>query len=200
MKKNNNKGKSVDKEEPFKALKPLKREWAKKRVIRSHTKEVIDERTGELISTENNQTSYVEKEPDYIKMYIDDIVCLSHLPTGMSKILLELIGQMGYNNLIPAYKPMKQLTCRRLGISMSYLNRCIQEFYEQGLFIRVARGVYLANPELFARGRWEDIKQLQLAITYANDEKGNKIRTLKSNLTEQVQLTLGLFDEPTKLS
>ena len=124
-------------------------------------------------------------------MYISDVARLKNVPNGMSPILLELISQMGYNNIIPAYKPIKLITCNRLGISLDYLNKAITEFYKKGLFIRVARGVYMADPELFARGKWEDIKQLRLVVDYDIDKKGNTIKKLKSNLSEEVQLRLG---------
>ena len=100
---------------------------------------------------------------------------------------MELIKSMGYNNVIPAYKPIKEMICRNLGIKMDYLNKSIDAFYKAGLLIRLHRGIYMADPELFARGKWEDIKNLRLVIEYKKD--GTK--QLKSNLPQEVQLKLG---------
>jgi hypothetical protein len=99
---------------------------------------------------------------------------------------------MGYNNIIVSYKPVKEMTCRKLGISINYLNKAIDTFYKKGLFIRVARGVYMADPELFARGKWEDIRELRLVIDYVTDDNGRTTKKLKSDLSESVQLRLGL--------
>lgn len=159
----------------------------KKKVIRSNSKEVIDHQTGEIHETVINSTFFVEKEPEYIKMYVSDIARLKNLPTGMQPILMELIKSMGYNNVIPAYKPIKEMICRNLGIKMDYLNKSIDAFYKAGLLIRLHRGIYMADPELFARGKWEDIRNLRLVVEYKKD--GTK--QLKSNLSQEVQLKLG---------
>lgn len=164
----------------------------KNKVSKTTLIESVDTETGEVINTLKSQTYAVEKEPRYIKMYVDDVARLNDIPLGMSPILLELISQMGYNNVIPALKPIKAITCAKLGISLDYLNKAIQTFYEKGLFIRVARGIYMADPELFARGKWEDIKNLRLIIEYnAEGSKGHP-RKLSSNLPEEIQLQLNL--------
>jgi hypothetical protein len=164
------------------------------KVSTSTVVEIVDHETGEITNTSVTKTFGMEKEPPYIKMYIEDVAKLRDVPHGMSPILLELISQMGYNNIIPAYKPIKLITCRKLNISLDYLNKAIQEFYNKGLFIRVARGVYMADPELFARGKWEDIKTLRLMIDYNTEATKNSQggRKLKSNLPEEVQFKLGL--------
>lgn len=164
----------------------------KSKVTKTQITDVVNTDTGEVVQLIKSQTYGVEKEPPYIKMYIEDIAKLSDIPSGMSPILIELISQMGYNNIIAAYKPLKLITCRKLGISIDYLNKAIQEFYEKGLFIRVARGVYMADPELFARGKWEDIKELRLVVQYNTEVKGKgPAKQLKSNLPQEVQLKLG---------
>jgi len=162
-----------------------------KKFTQTKITETLDKKTGELVQISNTKTFNFEREPEYIKMYISDVARLKEVPAKMSPILLELVSQMGYNNLIPAYKPIKLMTCRKLGISIDYLNKAIQEFYNKGLFIRVARGVYVADPDLFARGKWEDIKELRLVIEYKNKSDGSGVKKLKSNLSEEVQLRLG---------
>lgn len=158
-----------------------------KKIIRANSTEIINHETGEIHETISNTTFFVEKEPEYIKMYVNDIARLKNLPTGMQPILMELIKSMGYNNVIPAYKPIKDMICKNLGIKMDYLNKSIDAFYKAGLLIRLHRGIYMADPELFARGKWEDIKNLRLIIEYKKD--GSK--QLKSNLPQEVQLKLG---------
>ncbi len=157
------------------------------KVSQSKIKETIDVETGELKSHVSTQVFGLEKEPPYIKMYIEDIARLKELPHGMNRILLEMIKSMGYNNIIAAYKPIKTIMCNNLGIKMDYLNKAISTFHKKGLLIRLDRGIYMADPELFARGKWEDIKNLRLVIEYSKD--GTK--KLKSNLPKEVQLKLG---------
>ena len=164
----------------------------KKKVTQTLVTETVDHTTGEVTSTSSTKAFHFDREPEYIKMYVSDVARLNDVPAGMNEILMALISQMGYNNIIPALKPIKQAICNNLGISMNYLNKAIQTFYEKGLFIRVARGIYMADPELFARGKWEDIKQLRLVVEYKDDGKGKARKQLKSDLPDQVQLKLGI--------
>src|SRR5690554_6658935 len=160
-----------------------------KKVSQSKVTEIIDTETGEVKQTVSTKTFGLDREPPYIKMYIDDIARLKELPQGMNKILMELIKSMGYNNVIPAYKPIKMMICESLDIKMDYLNKAISTFHKKGLLIRLHRGIYIADPELFARGKWEDIQNLRLVIEYSHD--GTK--KVKGNLPDEVQLKLGKF-------
>lgn len=160
----------------------------KKKLSQSTITNTVDLDTGEIKESVTTKSFQVEREPAYIKMYIEDVARLKQLPPGMQPILMELIKGMGYNNIIAAYKPIKMMICSNLGIKMDYLNKAINTFYKKGLLIRLHRGIYIADPELFARGKWEDIKNLRLVIEYNQD--GTK--SLKSNLSEEVQLKLGI--------
>jgi hypothetical protein len=159
-----------------------------KKISSSETKETVDYHTGEIISSVKTKTFSIDKEPEYIKLYIRDIGRLNNLSPGKDRVLYEVVRSMGYNNVVVAYKPIKKMMCANLDISMNYLNKCIDDFYKKGILLRIDRGVYLADPLLFGKGKWTDIKNLRLVIEY--DEKGK--RTLKSNLPEEIQLRLGL--------
>lgn len=159
----------------------------KKKITQQTTTIHLNEETGQVISSDSTKTYMVDKEPDYIKMYISDIARLKEIPAGMDKILFSLLKGMGYNNIVPVYMPIKQMIANDLGVSINYINKAIDKFYKAGLLIRHARGLYIADPQLFARGKWEDIKDLRLVIDYKSD--GTK--KLQSNLPEKVQLQLG---------
>ena len=159
-----------------------------KKISKESLVQTLNIETGEIVEQINTKTYSVEREPNYIKMYIDDITRLNDLPKGLSTILLELVRTMGYNNIIPAYKPIKMMVCKRLDISLNYLDKSIQKLHKKGILIRIHRGIYMADPDLFARGKWEDIKSLRLIVDY--DKDGSK--KLKSDLSEQMQLRLNL--------
>mgnify|MGYP001180218860 CR=1 FL=1 len=159
----------------------------KKKVSKTSQTISINHETGEIIESAETKTYVVDREPAYIKVYLDDIIRLNDLPKGMARILMEMVKTMGYNNVFVAYMPVKKHICEKLGIKIDYLNKCINTFHKKGLLIRKDRGVYIADPNLFAKGKWEEIKDLRLVIDYKKD--GTK--ELKSNLPEQVQLKLG---------
>lgn len=159
-----------------------------KNVVYEQITESVDVQTGETFQLSSTKKYKVETEPEYIKMYIRDIARLRDVPKGMDRILLTLVRNMGYNNLIPAYMPIKKMIAHDLGISVSYLNNAIDIFHKKGILIRIARGMYIADPELFAKGKWEDIKKLRLVIEY--NQNGTK--KLQSNIPEEIQLKLGI--------
>jgi hypothetical protein len=158
-----------------------------KKITKATTVKTVDIATGEITEISNEETYVVEREPEYIKMYISDIARLKDIPKGMDSILMSFVKHMGYNNVIPVYMPIKKMIANDLGCSVSYINKAIDVFYKRGVFIRAARGMYVADPKLFARGSWSDIKDLRLVIDY----EPNGTKKLASNLSEQMQLKLG---------
>jgi len=162
-------------------------DWGRKKITHSQTKQIINA-DGEILETEIIRNFQVDKEPEYIKLYIQDIARIKDLPKGMDAILITFLKNMSYNNIVPVYMPIKKLIAREFGVSISYINKAIDRFYKCGIFIRADRGLYIADPNLFGKGKWTDIKELRLIIEYNK----NGTRQLKSNLPEQMQLKLGL--------
>ena len=178
-------------------LPPIKKESSKyKDITQQKVDTIIDEETGEIISTTSSTTFRVEKEPDFIKLYLDDVLRLNDLPKGMSPILFRICKIMSYNNIVVLINPIKQMISNDLNISISYVNKCIDIFHKKGILIRIRdektqkqhRGVYLVDPELFGKGQWKDIKSLRLVVDY----KPNGTKEIKSNMSDQLQLKLGL--------
>jgi hypothetical protein len=164
---------------------------AKKKVVWEENKVTIDESTGEILKTENTKVSFADREPDFVKFYVSDINRMKGLPPSTDKVLLEIIGQMGYSNIFAAYAPMKRVLCRNLNISIETLNKSIDQLYKKGILIRIERGVYLVDPNLFARGKWEDIKKLRLVIEY---DTSTGERKLTSDAPKQLK-QLSLFQD-----
>jgi hypothetical protein len=156
----------------------------KKKIYHSEVTRNVDFKTGEITQEEITTKSFAEGEPDFVKLYIKDIIRLKDLPPAADKVLLEIIGQMGYKNVFPAYAPIKRIMCQTLNMTMNTLNKSITQLHSKGILIRVEKGVYLVDPDLFARGRWEDIKSLRLVIEY--DTKSG-IKKLKSDAPQQLK-------------
>lgn len=143
----------------------------KKTIRFKEVTEIIDGGTGEITSLEKRSVFQIDKEPDYVKLYLKDIVRLKGLPPATSNVLNALLQSMGYNNIIPAYSPIKKIICRDLNISIDTLNKAIDNLYKKDILIRLDRGIYMADPELFGRGAWGDIKEIRMMITYGSDGK-----------------------------
>lgn len=156
-----------------------------KKIYQSETNTIIDHETGEIKTVEHNQKSYVEREPDYVKLYLQDIARLKDLSPSASSLMTLIIKSMGYNNLFFAFKPLKDMFCEELKMPINTLNKQIERLKVSGILLPLPnkRGCYLVDPNLFARGSWNNIKQLRLVIDYNID--GTK--TLSSNAPNQLK-------------
>lgn len=157
----------------------------KKNIHFNQVTENVNHETGEIISTERKTVVQVDREPEYVKLYVKDIVRLNGLPNSTASILNALLRSMGYNNIIPAYAPVKKIICRDLGIKINTLNKAIDSLYKKNILIRLDRGIYMADPEIFGRGTWGEIKEIRMMISY--NEAGQKV--IKSEIKkEQLKL------------
>lgn len=158
----------------------------KKKIIRQQTETIVNIETGEISKTTDLQESYVEQEPAFVKMYVQDIVRLNDLPNAAGTILNVLIQNMSYGNIVVLIKPIKTRIVEATGFSESTIKKSISDLNKAGILIRKERAVYLVDPTLFGRGAWKDIKKLRMIIDYNHD--GTK--SINSNMVEQLKLNV----------
>lgn len=123
----------------------------------------------------------MNQEDRYIKTYYEGISKMRKLPVGMGTILLTMLTHMSKNNIITSYKPFKRVVCEELGITMSYLEKSITEFYHSRIFFRLDRGVYIVNPHFFSKENWTDTKKLRKTFL----EMENITKTLKLEIPKE---------------
>ena len=63
-------------------------------------------------------------------------------------------------------KYIKDLICAECGVKTKRVEQAIKQFVEVGLLKRKARGVYLVNPYIISRGKWEDVKKLRATFDF----------------------------------
>lgn len=156
----------------------------RKNLVQTTVSSTVDLSTGEVVKNHESKTSSKEVEPNFVKLYLDDIGRLHGLPPYVSKLLHALAKSMGYKNVVPMYKPIKEMICADIGIAMESLNKAVVILTKEGILIPVGngRGLYMMDPHLFGRGRWEDIKSLRLSIDYSSDGKRQIIGTVEKQL------------------
>ena len=140
----------------------------KKRISQevTHTKTDLN---GEVIEEVKNQVAYVEREPDYVKLYISDILRLQDIPKSGNDILLAIIKRMTYNNDIALFAPVKREIASDLGIKEITVSKAIELFTNKSILLRKDRGLYLINPFFFGRGKWDDIRKVRLQVIYSEE-------------------------------
>lgn len=136
------------------------------------TKEkVINDISGEVKENTLQQSIQVTQEPQFVKLYIADLMLVNDLPTKSSGVLWELMKNTTYENKIVLNSSIKKDICKRLNIKMPTLNNTLSSFVKKEILFRIDTGLYSPNPYLFARGKWEDINKLRMIVDYSNGNK-----------------------------
>ncbi len=146
-----------------------------KKINQIKKKEIINYETGELLIEEKDTSYSFEREPDYIKIYLQDIIKLNNLPKSLNNILNSILKRTDYDNEIILIADKKKKILKELNIKAITLDVAITSLTKKKILIRRGRGVYILNPHYFGRGKWKDIQALRMTITYDK----NKGRTIE---------------------
>ncbi len=148
-----------------------------KRVTKVSTKIITDSESGEVLETEQSTTSILPREPDFVKLYVKDIGRMFDLTKSDDKVLFCITKHMTFSNLVFLVMPVKKMIMAELNMPLNTLNDSIRNLSNSGIMQRQAHGVYLINPNLFAKGKWEDIVKIRMAIEYS--ATGKKITSIE---------------------
>lgn len=124
-------------------------------------------------------------EPTFIKVYMQDIDRLNKYLYRTGAVLFQMLKMMDYNNRIVIASGVKIEICEKLGIlkldgkpAPNVFDQHTKKLVDDGFLFRVKTGIYIANPTLFAKGKWLDVKKLSEQVS--TDVKGKE--KLDSNI------------------
>ncbi|PFB94061.1 hypothetical protein CN296_24205 [Bacillus cereus] len=147
-----------------------------KKVSKVIKSKVVDITTGEIQEEEEIIDAYVDKEPDYVKIYLKDIVALNDLPKGLDRVINVLLKTMAYNNMIILNSFIKKQMAEELGYkTVQVLNNNINKLVNAEILFRQGTGTYQVNARYFGRGHWHDIQEIRLQQVYS--AKGRDFKT-----------------------
>jgi hypothetical protein len=153
---------------------------------------MIDFSTGETVSKRTATKRYINKEPDFVKLYLDDVMKLNDIPAKKTDVLYLLLKKMNYDNEITVVASHKREIADKLNCAIISIDKTLKVLVDKGILIRKDRGVFFANPNIFGKGNWKDIEQLRLLLTY--DKKGKNIESSISNTLSITSGTRSLFE------
>ena len=83
---------------------------------------------------------------------------------------------MSYNSDIVINAGLKRIIAKEIGIKEQSISNAITGFIKKDIMTRVETGIYMLNPELFAKGSWTDVRKLrnkyvELRITYKDGKR-----------------------------
>ena len=141
-------------------------EKMEKKRLTFESRETIISHDGEIIENRINSTVIVDKEPDFVKLYLADIMTLSNIPKSGNVILMALIQRINYQNEIVIVKSIREEICFDLKIADVTFRKAMDQFINKGILSKKNTNVYIANPYLFAKGSWQNIKNIRLTVEY----------------------------------
>jgi hypothetical protein len=148
-----------------------------KKVIKESTTTTIDSRTGEILESTDRTEYKIPKEPDFIKLYIDDLSYLLKLPNN--DVLMCLLMRMNYLGEVTLVKASVDEICKISNLKNStYFYSLLKKYIDKEILFKKAKGIYLFNPYFFARGAWGDIHKIRMSIDYT-PELGRQINVIK---------------------
>lgn len=124
----------------------------------------VDDTTGEVKSMSSMYVSAPQREPPYLKLYLDGLEELRRVPLYCWPILLWLLGRIPYANGDQCFEfgnPMRQRAAEELEVKISQVNHAVSDLVKCEAILRAGRGLYQFNPVFFARGEWKDIQKLR---------------------------------------
>jgi len=131
--------------------------------------------TGEVLEQHSISVVRMDREPDYVKLYLNDIMKLNDLPASSSSILFRILNRMGYDNKVVLVNEIKEDIAKEVGTSYDTVRKRITELVKKKILLPSGRkersAVYIVNPSIFARGKWEDVKRIRLTVEYGPDGK-----------------------------
>lgn len=129
-----------------------------KKIYQSQT---VDHVTGEVTTT-TTVRSYKGDEPNYIKLYLDDISYLYELPKAASELMMELLNYVTYGTQeIILNATTKKRISAKTGLATQTINNRLSDLAKKGVLDRTGTGVYTLNPYLFGKGDWKTIRELR---------------------------------------
>ena len=165
------------------------------KVVETRTVKVVDNRTGEITNEVETQIKALEREPNYVKLYLDQIVKLSEITGWTSNVLYELLGDSKYANegqIIVVNAGYKEMVAEKLGIKPQSVTNAINALKKKEIIYKVKNGVFQLNPRIFGKGEWKDVKRLRYEVELS--EQGTKI-TLKEKVMDEPKSAENLSEE-----
>jgi len=158
-----------------------------KKVYYDSEEKIINEK-GEIIEHKiESKAIDTAQEPPFVKMYLKDLMWLKNTPKWTNRVLSELLKNMSYGNEIILNVSLKKRIANELDMSINSINKALIDLKRTQILLQKERGIFIANPEYFAKGRWEQVKSLIIETRYLRGG-GKKIKVkFEENTSKEIE-------------
>ena len=122
--------------------------------------ERIDSATGEVV-----------KEPDFIKMYINDICAVRGVTSLQTKIFYFMLQNMNYANEVSYGKTTKDRFLKEHNTSNASFNNIIKGLVDSKLIGKLGKGEFLVNKKYAVKVPWSKVEEITTVTTYSKHGK-----------------------------
>ncbi len=121
----------------------------------------VDDLSGEITRQTSTVVSIsrLPAEPEYIKLYVEDLGKLHGLAPAHRAVLLYVAAASGYDGIATISARRRASIALTIGGSIKTVSNALTECIKTGLLRRVAYSEYEPNPHLFAKGSWAEIRE-----------------------------------------
>ena len=166
--------------------KNMRKEKSTKSVVQITRNNMVDNETGVITEQYESTVFSHEREPNYVKLYLDHLVTIANLQGWTSKVLYELIGSTSYANegqLVVVNSGLKKIIAEKLEMKVQSVTNAINLLKKENILIQRERGVYVLNPQFFGKGEWKDIAKLRYEVNLS--AKGAEIQLIEVEKTKE---------------
>lgn len=138
--------------------------------------EKVDYKTGEVTEIQTDVSFTVDREPDYIKLYLKDVLYLKDIPQSLSSFLMALVKRVTYasedwGNCVVLNSSIREAVRKECNYkSMQSVYNNTRKLIKGEILEEVAKDIYRLNPYLFGRGDWREIEKIRAEVSYSKIE------------------------------
>lgn len=155
----------------------------------------VDGLTGEITRRSSTVVSInrLPAEPEYIKLYVEDLGKLHGLAPAHRAVLLYVAAASGYDGIATISARRKASIALTIGGSIKTVSNALTECIKAGLLRRVAHSEYEPNPHLFGKGSWAEIRErrARFVASYVYGPEGRTVlESRRLSADEECRLAL----------
>ena len=171
-------------------------DYQKKPLSFEATRVEVDMETGEVSRIVKDTNVQVDREPDYIKVYIDTMLAFRGCDPSLTPYLIAYCRYMTYANnndplkrcIIQTNGFVRAAVADAVNVTERAVTKATKKLIDANIFIpifredkagkrRQVRGVYFVNPWVIARGDWSSIKNLRAEFQFVSGAASGVIET-----------------------
>jgi len=120
-------------------------------------------------------TGEILREPDFVKLYIEDLCKIKGLSGTQYRIYLFMIDNMNWENLVSYGATAKTRFLKENELLNQSFNNNISQLISTGLIKRMGRGEFLVNKKYAVKTEWSKVQKIRWVTEYTGAGRKQKV-------------------------